>query len=110
VLHPSHGAALFALVERNGPHQTRIEIPNQRGCSGHRHARAAARVNPSITLSIIGEISCGRPRDRAFIVHLRRFATIRREGREILPCAVACPPDCMPQQDLHDGGIDEFAL
>jgi lipoprotein-anchoring transpeptidase ErfK/SrfK len=27
-LHPSHAAALFALVERNGPHNTRIEISN----------------------------------------------------------------------------------
>jgi hypothetical protein len=27
-LHPSHAAALFALVERNGPHHTRIEISN----------------------------------------------------------------------------------
>jgi lipoprotein-anchoring transpeptidase ErfK/SrfK len=27
-LHPSHAAALFALVERNGPHRTRIEISN----------------------------------------------------------------------------------
>ena len=25
-LHPSHAAALFALVQRNGPHNTRIEI------------------------------------------------------------------------------------
>jgi hypothetical protein len=25
---PSHAAALFALVERNGPHNTRIEISN----------------------------------------------------------------------------------
>jgi len=25
-LHPSHAAALFALVERNGPRNTRIEI------------------------------------------------------------------------------------
>ena len=25
-LHPSHAAALFALVERNGPHNTRIKI------------------------------------------------------------------------------------
>jgi lipoprotein-anchoring transpeptidase ErfK/SrfK len=27
-LHPSHAAALFALVERNGPAHTRIEISN----------------------------------------------------------------------------------
>jgi lipoprotein-anchoring transpeptidase ErfK/SrfK len=27
-LHPSHAAALFALVARNGPHNTRIEISN----------------------------------------------------------------------------------
>jgi lipoprotein-anchoring transpeptidase ErfK/SrfK len=27
-LHPSHAAALFALVERNGPRRTRIEISN----------------------------------------------------------------------------------
>jgi lipoprotein-anchoring transpeptidase ErfK/SrfK len=27
-LHPSHAAALFALVERNGPRHTRIEISN----------------------------------------------------------------------------------
>jgi lipoprotein-anchoring transpeptidase ErfK/SrfK len=27
-LHPSHAAALFALVERNGPRNTRIEISN----------------------------------------------------------------------------------
>jgi lipoprotein-anchoring transpeptidase ErfK/SrfK len=27
-LHPSHAAALFALVGRNGPHNTRIEISN----------------------------------------------------------------------------------
>jgi lipoprotein-anchoring transpeptidase ErfK/SrfK len=27
-LHPSHAAALFALVQRNGPHNTRIEISN----------------------------------------------------------------------------------
>jgi lipoprotein-anchoring transpeptidase ErfK/SrfK len=27
-LHPSHAAALFALVERNGPGATRIEISN----------------------------------------------------------------------------------
>src|ERR1700687_5354074 len=27
-LHPSHAAALFSLVERNGPHNTRIEISN----------------------------------------------------------------------------------
>jgi lipoprotein-anchoring transpeptidase ErfK/SrfK len=27
-LHPSHAAALFALVERNGPRTTRIEISN----------------------------------------------------------------------------------
>ena len=27
-LHPSHAAALFALVERNGPRDTRIEISN----------------------------------------------------------------------------------
>ncbi|MBT1512160.1 L,D-transpeptidase [Bradyrhizobium sp. SRL28] len=25
-LHPSHAAALFALVQRNGPHITRIQI------------------------------------------------------------------------------------
>jgi L,D-transpeptidase catalytic domain len=25
-LHPSHAAALFALVQRNGPRNTRIEI------------------------------------------------------------------------------------
>jgi lipoprotein-anchoring transpeptidase ErfK/SrfK len=27
-LHPSHAAALFALVQRNGPRNTRIEISN----------------------------------------------------------------------------------
>lgn len=27
-LHPSHAAALYALVERNGPRNTRIEISN----------------------------------------------------------------------------------
>jgi lipoprotein-anchoring transpeptidase ErfK/SrfK len=27
-LHPSHAATLFALVERNGPRNTRIEISN----------------------------------------------------------------------------------
>ena len=27
-LHPSHAAALFSLVERNGPRHTRIEISN----------------------------------------------------------------------------------
>jgi lipoprotein-anchoring transpeptidase ErfK/SrfK len=27
-LHPSHAAALFSLVERNGPRNTRIEISN----------------------------------------------------------------------------------
>ena len=27
-LHPSHAAALFALVERNGPRHTRIEVSN----------------------------------------------------------------------------------
>jgi lipoprotein-anchoring transpeptidase ErfK/SrfK len=27
-LHPSHAAALFALVERNGPRHTRIQISN----------------------------------------------------------------------------------
>jgi lipoprotein-anchoring transpeptidase ErfK/SrfK len=27
-LHPSHAATLFALVERNGPRQTRIDISN----------------------------------------------------------------------------------
>jgi lipoprotein-anchoring transpeptidase ErfK/SrfK len=27
-LHPSHAAELFALVERNGPGHTRIEISN----------------------------------------------------------------------------------
>jgi lipoprotein-anchoring transpeptidase ErfK/SrfK len=27
-LHPSHAATLFALVERNGPHNTRIDISN----------------------------------------------------------------------------------
>jgi lipoprotein-anchoring transpeptidase ErfK/SrfK len=27
-LHPAHAAALFALVERNGPRNTRIEISN----------------------------------------------------------------------------------
>jgi lipoprotein-anchoring transpeptidase ErfK/SrfK len=27
-LHPSHASALFALVERNGPRNTRIEISN----------------------------------------------------------------------------------
>jgi lipoprotein-anchoring transpeptidase ErfK/SrfK len=27
-LHPAHAAALFSLVERNGPRNTRIEISN----------------------------------------------------------------------------------
>jgi lipoprotein-anchoring transpeptidase ErfK/SrfK len=30
-LHPSHAAALFALVGRNGPRNTRIEISNWNG-------------------------------------------------------------------------------
>nr|WP_247521776.1 hypothetical protein [Bradyrhizobium sp. 190] len=30
-MHPSHAAALFALVQRNGPRNTRIEIQLERG-------------------------------------------------------------------------------
>jgi hypothetical protein len=44
-----HAAALFALVERNGPRQTRIELSNE--------ADTAAVFNDPITLSIIGKIS-----------------------------------------------------
>jgi len=56
-LHPSHAAALFALVERNGPRRTRIEISNQLQAVG------LPRVNRSITSSIIDEISCNDPQN-----------------------------------------------
>jgi hypothetical protein len=67
---PSHAAALLALVERNGPRKTRIEIFNQ----------ARRRFNGLITLSIIDEISCADPETRAFIVQSRRRSDIRRRS------------------------------
>jgi hypothetical protein len=69
-LHPSHAAALLALVERNGPRKTRIEIFNQ----------ARRRFNGLITLSIIDEISCADRETRAFIVQSRRRSDIRRRS------------------------------
>jgi hypothetical protein len=60
-LHPSHAAALYALVERNGPRNTRIEISNQ--SAGKRRF-----LNASITLSAIGEFSCANAAIRAFIM------------------------------------------
>jgi hypothetical protein len=54
------------------------------------------RLNRSITLSIIGEISGDRCRFRALIVQLQRLIAIRQEAQEILPCAIAGAADYMP--------------
>jgi lipoprotein-anchoring transpeptidase ErfK/SrfK len=52
-LHPSHAAALYALVERNGPRNTRIEISNE-GLSLPfcRHASASGESERAARTSI----------------------------------------------------------
>jgi hypothetical protein len=71
-LHPLHPAVLFSLVARRGPRHTRIGISNQ--------ANAAVAFNGSITLSIIDEISCGRPGIRAFAVQSSRDSELLHKG------------------------------
>jgi hypothetical protein len=72
---------LFALVERDGPRNTRIKISNER-------VRARG-LNRSITLSIIDESSCAKRVFRAFIVRFRRASNIGHAVPRILPRTLA---------------------
>jgi hypothetical protein len=74
------------------------------------HWRPSGRfLNRSITLSIIGEISCGDGQTRAYLVQLQRLIAVTREAQKILPRAFADAADCMPQHDLRGSGIHQFA-
>jgi hypothetical protein len=82
-LHPSHAATLFA-------HNTRIEISNWRGGPPRRDRD----LNRSITLIIIGEISCVRVENcgarsaiATFVKKRRRFCLAHSRAQLIACCS-----------------------
>jgi hypothetical protein len=90
------------LVERNGPRNTRIEISNQSCATGR-------RLNRSITLSIIDEISCANMEIRAFIVQSSRPSSIRHSAAKIFPRLFPSAADHVVQDDVRCVLVRKFA-